>query len=474
MKKNLLFVAPIFALILGVGLLGIDAPYYAVQIFFGSLFLSVLIKRSIEYGGGFFYPLPLVSAVFLWSMVFSPVVGAATGVYLSIPPKQIDFEKWNLITSLIYLECIFLFFIGAYFSVRPMYAGEVRTARCFSGSFYKFGSIILLVSAISQLYVYWQSGGVIGYMIAWTYDRETFSGQGITFMVSEVFPIVFAMLSLVYLKNKVSYRGAFIILAIFAVFFILKILFGGLRGSRSNTVWGVFWFAGIVHLYYRPLNMRYFLAGFAFLFLFMVGYSLYKSYGVEVLSGNVTVEDSGRYQQSPILEIAQGDFSRAGVHAFILHEYFSGGYQLKFGQTYMQAIFKVIPFFDSPFGAYDKNAAGAELFYGKVFDPSLTDYHNSRIYGLYGEGLMNFGFFFAPFLFLAFGFLVGKIDNFCRSLELDDPRVLIVPFVSNAAVVLALVDLDNFIFFFVKNGLIAVLLVYLGSVHVSRKRRFQA
>ena len=73
-------------------------------------------------------------------------------------------------------------------------------------------------------------------------------------------------------------------------------------------------------------------------------------------------------------------------------------YKLKYGQTYASSLFKLIPGFESPFGYENKNSAGAELFYGQTVNAEHSYYYNSRIYGLYGEGLLNFGPFI-PILF---------------------------------------------------------------------------
>ncbi|WP_289132047.1 hypothetical protein [uncultured Spongiibacter sp.] len=468
MSYRWLVIVLLLFLVVGCLALGVDFIYYMPQVLLGSAILLVIYKKSIDYGGSIFHPLPLISLVFVWSMVFSPVVSSATGFYLSMPPKEIDFEEWNLKISFVYLFCLMLFFMGVFFGLKE--DRQKTYTRVRSKNFYRAGALLLVLSFFSQVYIYQKMGGVVGYMTAWTHNKELFSGLGAFFMLSELFPILMAIVFFVFCKEKNVQKGLLFLLLFFVIFFVAKIFFGGLRGSRSNTVWGLFWFAGIIHLYYRPLRWIHFLAGAVFVLVFMAGYSVYKTYGVDALSEGYSIEDTGRFSNSPTLEIAQGDFARTGVHAFVLHEYLEGnpGYELKFGQTYMSALFSLVPFIESPFGEYDKNAAGAELFYGDVFNPELTSYYNSRIYGLYGEALMNFGAIVAPLLFLFFGYFSSKLDNYCRSISSGDIRILLVPFFSNALVLFALSDLSNFFFFFVKNGVLIILFVFVLSSNGAR------
>ncbi len=40
-------------------------------------------------------------------------------------------------------------------------------------------------------------------------------------------------------------------------YFLLKLLFGGLRGSRTITVFGLFWIAGAIHIWIRPVPRKF-------------------------------------------------------------------------------------------------------------------------------------------------------------------------------------------------------------------------
>ena len=53
------------------------------------------------------------------------------------------------------------------------------------------------------------------------------------------------------------------------LYLVLTLLFGGLKGSRSNTVWAMFWAVGIVHFFLRPVPKKIIFAGLIFLAAFM-------------------------------------------------------------------------------------------------------------------------------------------------------------------------------------------------------------
>ena len=103
-------------------------------------------------------------------------------------------------------------------------------------------------------------------------------------------------------------------------YFVLAMLFGGLRGSRSQTIWALFWAAGIVHLWIRPLNKQVIAASLCFLVAFMYVYGLYKSMGHDVVhlyedrAWSERDERSGRTLEGVLL----GDLARSDVHAFLL------------------------------------------------------------------------------------------------------------------------------------------------------------
>ncbi|MCG9714997.1 hypothetical protein L1D29_19600 [Shewanella insulae] len=436
-----------------------------------SLIICVtLLHKQFKKNASIFHPLPLVCIVLIWSMVLAPIVALTSGYHLAIPPKEINWPIWFLVITYIYFICLLFLYLGIS-SVEKVKLDISTLSHSRQKTLY-WGFFFLLITFICQLYVYYKFNGIYGYVLTWTLEREKFSGLGPVLTVAEAFPIIGIFVVLL-LRDKIGRETFIFVLAAFLVFFIAKLLFGGLRGSRSNTIWGLFWFAGVIHLSYYRFKTMQFVLGFIFLLSFMSIYSIYKTYGVDSFNNDVSVTSTGRYEGNPLIGILLTDFSRAGEHAFLLSEVIErDDYESKLGATYFTAIAKLLPGIDSPFGKESKNSAGAELFYGTtVLDAGDTDsFYNSRIYGLYGEGLLNFGPLVPVILFLILGIFLSLLNKFCISLKPQDIRVLLVPFLSNLCLLLILADLDNIIFFFIKNGFIPFVFVFIVSNYIVWKR----
>jgi hypothetical protein len=445
---------------------GLQAVNFFPQIAITSTILFFIIFKNISQGGSIFHPAPLVALVMLWSLTISPLASIVWEKFILYAPKNIEWEPWLIYTSWIYTACSIALLTGITLTSdnnndTPLPAWEINRS-----ALPVTAAAFLLTTLLIQAYIFMQFGGIYGYLVQWTEERASFKGLGSTFMLAESFPILL-FLSFVLLTDRDKVREKiWVIYALLIAFFLLKLVFGGFRGSRSNTIWGIFWAAGIIHLVYFKLRLRHYLIGIAFLLSFMVTYAVYKSFGVEAFSGEYTVEDSGRFEGNPLTGILLEDFSRSTVHAYILHEYFeTDTYDLKLGSTYMNSFFRMVPWIENPF-PHSKNSASAELFYGRVIDPVLSygRIRNSRVYGLYGEGLLNFGPAIPIFLFIGAGMLIGKLNSFCLRLQAEDPRTLLIPFLSNGCLVLILSDSDNLVFFVMKNGFMAFLMIYLISM----------
>ncbi|MCR4158986.1 hypothetical protein NUK34_08990 [Kerstersia gyiorum] len=464
------FLVPLFFSIGCFAILGENGVLFCFQVFLSVLLLCLMYVDALRKGAEVFHPLPITLIVMCWVFVLSPVVGVATGEYLAMPPKIIDFDFWFVVISWVYLFCIFVFYIGVKLgnsvtvNVRPRAWNWQRLSW--------IGWGLLVISFLAQVYVYISFGGVMGYLTTWSESRDEFVGLGKVFIVSEAFPSIFAVLAVATIFRKDLKNKGFWVLFLFLCFFIAKLFFGGFRGSRSNTVWGLFWFAGIVHLYIYKLKLRHFLFGFIFVFSFVSIYSLYKSFGINAFSGEYSLSDTGRYEDTnPLLRIGMNDFSRVGVHSYILHEYLNrSDYQDKFGQTYAMSFAGMLPGLRSVLNFHNKNSAGAELFYGSYVDIGVSDFFNSRVYGLYGEGLLNFGPVLAVVLFLFAGFFIAFINKVTLQYKKNDPRIFLIPFYSNVSFIFLMSDSDNFIFFFMKNGFILLFFIYSCSFLVRKQK----
>ncbi|MEB3178759.1 MAG: hypothetical protein VKL59_07010 [Nostocaceae cyanobacterium] len=333
----------------------------------------------------------------------------------------------------------------------------------------------MAVSAVLQINVYRQFGGVMGYInsansaATGAEEVDKFQGMGIVFLVSESFPILAMMAFAVWAKQNKRLQSWPVLLIALVIFIVLQMFFGGLRGSRANTIWALFWAAGIIHFWIRPITKKDIALGLVFLVCFMYIYGFFKAGGVEAVqkafSGEEAraqmEEESGRTWQGMLL----GDLGRSDVQAFMLHRSMrpNSDHEYAWGQTYVAASTILIPSALMPHKPErNKTMEGTELLFGKgSYIPG--QWHSSKIYGLTGEAMLNFGPFVMPFMFIPFAILIGWVQSCLFSWHSSDSRLLLLPMLVNFCFVVLVSDLDNDIFFLMKNSGFPTLVVWLSS-----------
>ena len=323
--------------------------------------------------------------------------------------------------------------------------------------------VAMIITAAAQIAVYAQFGGIGGYIDAFERLKSKFLGWGWVFMISESFPILFMIAFAVhYLKKGVQPSWVTVVIVLL-VFFALKLLFGGLRGSRSNTIWGVFWAVGIVHLLVRRIPRWVVVTGLAFMLLFMYVYGFYKAGGLAGLEAALNPSsrahlqrDTGRTFNAVLL----GDLARADIQAYLLRQTCSprSNYKWAYGRTYLGTAALLIPralWADRPDYKvqYGTNALFGEGFVGQA----------SNVYGIAGEGMLNFGPVAAVLSFAVFGYLVGLLRRWMLQLPPLDMRWILAPFGIYLCVAVLVGDSDNVLYALIKEGAMPLLVVYAGS-----------
>lgn len=331
--------------------------------------------------------------------------------------------------------------------------------------------IALFITGGLQLWVYARSGGILGYIQIVTDGSDGFRGFGWIFMISESFPIVAFMLFAMYATRKKFFQSWMILVIVLAVYLVLKILFGGLRGSRSNTVWGLFWAIGIIHFWIRPISRQWILTGCLFLILFMYFYGFYKSAGLDGLEAFQSsaaraelTEQTGRSLEGLLL----GDLARSDIQAFLLYRLrtYPTDYEYALGKTYLGGATILIPrsiWSNRPLG---KVKEGTEAQYGKnSYRPGAWE--SSKVYGLAGEAMLNFGSAMVPPAFLLFGVVVGYVQRLMTRLHAMDIRCMLLPFLINLCFVVLVSDSDNIVFFLIKDGFVPFIVLFLCTKKLS-------
>jgi len=330
----------------------------------------------------------------------------------------------------------------------------------------------MAVSGGLQVWVYAAHGGILGYVDAFTRSvglpesQSAFAGMGWIFTLSESFPIL-AMLAFAAVAKRMRIgRTWAVILVVLIGYFALKLLFGGLRGNRSNTIWGLFWAVGIVHLWIRPLSKRLIIAGLCVLIAFMYLYGFYKGLGADVVAVYEAgaLGEVGQKLDRTFEGMVLGDLARADVQAFLLYRLSQPDrdYAYAWGRTYLGAVALLIPRQIWPERPPTKVQEGTEAQFG-VGSYDEDKWNSSKVYGLAGETMLNFGPLAVAVAYLMFGAVVGRLQRFHSRLRPGDARLLLYPFVLNLCFTILLNDSDILLFMVVKEGLVPLAVVWFGS-----------
>jgi len=345
-------------------------------------------------------------------------------------------------------------------------------------------AVALVATLAAQVFVYFRFGGIGGYIESYESRAATplsttgggFAGMSYVFAVSESFPILVIMGYAAYSVRRRKRPGWISVMVALTIFFGLQLLFGGLRGSRSTTIFAVVWAVGIVHFLIRPMPKKVLVGGVIAMLAFMYLYGFYKSLGrsaVSALTEGVALaaleQRSGRSLETILL----GDLSRADVQAFFLYRLTEGqaDYEYAWGRTYAGAACLLIPSAVWPERPPTKKKEGTELIHGK--ERWSSGRADTRVYGLAGEALLNFGLWGVPLLFLVPAAVAGRVRRWLyqwKALPVIDMRLLLLPFLIRLSFTLISSDSSNLVFGLFKTGLVPALVVIMGS----RRRTIQA
>jgi hypothetical protein len=319
--------------------------------------------------------------------------------------------------------------------------------------------LAMVVTFATQVVIYVQFGGVSGYIEEFARGGAEFAGLGIIFMVGETFPVLALIGYAIWVKARKRVPGWGELAAVLVAMLVLKLLFGGLRGSRSNTVWAMFWAVGIIHFWIRPVPRHLVVWGIIGLVGFMYAYGFYKVGGLDTLieaaqgqeARDRIAEKNNRTVEAAILT----DLGRADGQAFLLYRLLRPGadYEYAWGRTYVGAVALVVPrslWEDRP---ETKRREGTDLMYGQG-KFAEGRFFSSNVYGMAGEAMLNFGPWVVPLFYIPLGVLVGWSASLNGRLASDDVRRLLLPLLINLAFVALMGDSDNIVVFLFQNAAI--------------------
>lgn len=297
-------------------------------------------------------------------------------------------------------------------------------------------------------------------------------GTGWLLLLGDGLPLLFliGLISWTMLpKRKRSWIVIAIVLALCAT---SQFVWAGLRGSRSVFVGAMFAGVALIHFYWRRLRVAHLLLGVALLIPYMYFYGFYKGgahIGLEALESSQEREQLERQTGRNIYITLLGDLSRADVQARIANEVAEGRnkYQLRHGWTYLAALSKFLPHsvWDVILGdqslreTWGKSNAFMDLNSGKT-GPRIG---GSRVYGLTGEAMLNFGFLGVPVVWLIYGVIMGWTRRKMYTLPSDDTRWPLMVSMIAMMMNLPVGDSDNLVYQTIKGTLVVLMCILLWS-----------
>lgn len=329
-------------------------------------------------------------------------------------------------------------------------------------------------TCLVQLWVFHQWGGISGFVEAFQTEEAVFEGMGWLFMISESLPMILAFALVFYLIHKTPKPSWSRLMLWIAGFVLLELVFGGLRGSRSNTVFRLFWLVGALHLLIRPIPKKLIFAGLGVVVAFMYAYGFYKARaemrGRSAVKSDwqMRAEESGRSLQATLL----GDLGRADVQAYVLYKLRTDPRDSTYahGRTYLFAATLLIPHWILPNRPDSKEKEGSDLLWGPgTYQPGL--WGSSRVFGAACEAMMNFSPFAVPLAYAVLGYVTGKLRRCIVRLHKEDVRLFLVPFGVLLTVISIGSDSDDIVFNMVSKGLIPCLVVIGSAQRVWRNQR---
>jgi hypothetical protein len=453
--------------------------WFILPVMVSGIIIGVEVVKWFRGKTDIFDPIGILSLLSFHLFFIAPLLHVSLDWRITSEYRQPDnWLPWLGGMATLNLAGILLFILCNYF-FNKLFASPVNCRRRQSAwklhqrRFLLVIGVAMAISFILQVRVYQQFGGITNYINSAVVARDgSFQGMGLMFLFSESFPILFMLLYAVLAQRHKTLQSWPTLTLVLILFFILCLFFGGLRGSRSNTIWSLFWALGIIHFTIRHVSKQQIALGICFLLLFMYTYGFYKAGGLDTLNSafsgsqeRSSVEaESGRTWQALLL----ADFGRSDVQAAMLYllSQPNNDYQYAFGKTYLAGVSILLPRPIRPNIEPDKIEAGTNLFFGhNSYDPVRPrTVVSSKVYGLAGESMLNFGPLSAPYAAIPFAVLINWINNtYIDWKQSKDVRILLLPALINFGFIVLISDTDNNTFFLLKNISFPLLILFLGS-----------
>jgi hypothetical protein len=333
------------------------------------------------------------------------------------------------------------------------YAAKSTTTWKIDKKRFHFFFSLALACSVAGVYAFFSLlNGIPGMVKSFEENLQAYTGKG--WLLVFAWPLsVLCFIILIYVwTNRELHRRrpASIGIALVCAFGLGQFILMGWYGSRSATIWAMFWMAGIIHYRVDRLSRKVVAVGLVFLIAFMYFYGFYKDQGRTAFgvieSPSAWTQPTG-YRDIKLLLL--DDLARADVNAYMLYNLvkFPKDYDYRWGLTYIGAPSFLVPRFLWPNRPNYKVDAGTEATLGKS-----SSYDSMRVYGLTGEALLNFGPWGVLPAYAIYGACLGWYRRKLTSWGPADARTFLAPLVTILFATAFIADSDNVLFLFVVDG----------------------
>lgn len=450
-------------------------PHLLIIVSFSGALASADFIDVVRRQRDFFSPRSLVSLIMVIAVYVSPVVHISLEAY----PKNITLPD-DMVEAFTELATLHLIGLSLYFFILRIFPTDTTIENVkqtnatesapYINSLRRWTTVLGLVSLGVFAYTVMYVGGPQSWFLG-QIDRSArgvLSGAVLSF--AEAFPVLFFIAYSLYLKSSSLSPTQIRTRIVIAIVLLLAITFltSGLRGSRANIVWPTLSALAMIHLLFFRIRLRVLVIIALIGATYAGAYDIYKKTGPEGLeqlqSGSVdSLNDYVGYGFGPA-QLLLGDFSRTGVQTVLLDRWNSGSFRPYLGVTYVGDTIEFIPGAERVEALPSKSVAGTEVLYGEGSSITRTRL-STRIYGLPGEALINFGPLGGILIFFPYAVIVSLIERAYKRAEAGvaiGPAIF-VPLLLPATVLTFLSDLDN-----VLNNLTSMILLPVLAAGLSK------
>ncbi len=439
--------------------------WYLLPLFLGGIlsFNKIIQKtKSPDYlNDTFFY----VWIVFFLTTFVAPLIHFSRDYWIEnvyILPR--DWSSLSLITSSILLFGMLVFYFMEKLPVKEITQKQTWKFKNNAGFIIV---ILMFISFILQTLFYLKNGGIIGVIKTYS-DRDVmsegnFAGFGLYFIFSEIFPYLLLLLYFIHARNKTT--SLIRVLIFLLLMFISALYFGGLRGSRSNTVMTMFQAILLIHFSIYRFKRVHFIVMITAFFLFMIIGRIYKSEGINFIENYNEYEDYQISKKTSSVEsIIITDLTRYNIltyEIFMLEN--NPHYQYKMGSTYLASILTFIPWGSPIKDQLDlttRTEAAGQLMFNYDGQQRTLSRKNTRIFGFIGESILNFGYISILFSFFALYLCLTLIKLWSISITNQDARYYFISLLPVLVINLIDSDSNNVAFFVVKRIILMYLIIW--------------